>query len=743
MFLLTASAVVCAAASLYAEPIKLTDAKFQSGDNAEWSNPAFDDSKWATLKLDKTWDAQGVKNNNSFGWYRMHLNIPKSLLNESDIKEMLLFDMGKIDDADEVYLNGRLIGKTGAFPADAGGYVSAWDALRQYAVNSGDEAINWDGDNVVAVRVYNGGEPGGMFSGGVKVYSPAMIDNVEMELKEIAPKHKVNSPAYAIFITNKNSKAIKGKLTVELTDLANGKVTSTKTSEISVRSRDQKVIPIHVGKNEPVQIRATFADKTTGRNIDVCGSPKYILTPAAPAAPRYNGPAVMGVRPGSPVIFRVAASGNRPMKFSADNLPQGLSLDPETGVLSGSLSTPGNYDVTFVMTNDKGRAEAPFTIKVGNEIALTPPMGWNSWNCWGLSVTQDKIISSAQALLDRGLADYGYNYINIDDAWEAPERNDDGTIAINDKFTDMKALGDWLHSNGLRFGIYSSPGDLTCGCYLGSLDHEQLDAETYNSWGVDYLKYDWCGYGRRFAEEGDNTLAAYVYPYVLMGHHLRMQPRDIFYSLCQYGMADVWKWGDVVGANSWRTTGDIVDTWESVTDIGFNRQAPLAPYAKPGHWNDPDMLVVGKVGWSDNLRDSRLTPDEQYSHISLWALLASNMLIGCDLAQIDDFTFNLLCNNEVNAVNQDPLGLQAERIVLDDNIQIWARQLVDGSVAMGIFNLGGDNAVVSLANYDPVVDINAISEARDLWRQQNLNTESDLRNLFIPSHGVKLLKLRL
>ena len=395
----------------------------------------------------------------------------------------------------------------------------------------------------------------------------------------------------------------------------------------------------------------------------------------------------------------------------------------------------------MVAENAKGKAEQKFTIRVGSKIALTPPMGWNSWNCWGLSVTQDKVISSAKALIEKGLADYGYAYMNIDDGWEAPQRNADGTIAVNEKFPSMKELGDWLHSEGLKFGIYSSPGDLTCGGYLGSIDHELQDAESYNSWGVDYLKYDWCGYGRKHATEPDNqTVASFVRPYLLMERCLRQQPRDIFYSLCQYGMADVWKWGEAVDANSWRTTGDITDTWASMYDIGFVRQAALQPYAKPGHWNDPDMLIVGKVGWSANLRDSRLTPDEQYTHISLWTLLASNMLIGCDLAQLDDFTISLLCNNEVNAVNQDILGIQAKRDIVDGDIQIWTRPLSDGSRAVGIFNVGTEPQKVDFGKYLKELELEGISSVRDLWRQKNLST-SDLR-YYIPTHGVRYLKVK-
>lgn len=348
-------------------------------------------------------------------------------------------------------------------------------------------------------------------------------------------------------------------------------------------------------------------------------------------------------------------------------------------------------------------------------------------------------MSSAQALIDKGLADYGYSYINVDDAWEAAERNADGTISTNEKFPDMKGLGDWLHSNGLKFGIYSSPGDYTCGGYLGSLDHERQDAETYNSWGVDYLKYDWCGYSRKFAKENSKTVAAYVRPYLLMQQYLRDQPRDIFYSLCQYGMADVWEWGRFVDANSWRTTGDITDTWASMYNIGFVQQVEVQPYGGPGHWNDPDMLIVGKVGWSSNLRDSRLTPDEQYTHISLWTLLASNMLIGCDIAQMDDFTLKLLCNREVNFVNQDILGIQAKREVKDGGVQIWRRPLADGSYAVGIFNTGSENMKVDFSKYFKELGIKNLKSARDLWRQQDLDPSQT--TYFIPTHGVKYLKV--
>ena len=241
-----------------------------------------------------------------------------------------------------------------------------------------------------------------------------------------------------------------------------------------------------------------------------------------------------------------------------------------------------------------------------------------------------------------------------------------------------------------------------------------------------------------FDPSNDHSTAAYLRPYVKMQQYLREQPRDIFYSLCQYGMANVWEWGAFIDANSWRTTGDITDTWESLYSIGFKQQVGLHPYAGPGHWNDPDMLVVGKVGWSDNLRDSRLTPDEQYTHISLWSLLAANMLIGCDLSQIDAFTFNLLCNNEVNAVNQDILGKQAHQDVVEDGMQMWSRELYDGGIAVGIFNLNDGTVPVDLAGALGKIGIEGVETVRDLWRQKDI----PMGTYQVPSHGVLYLKVK-
>lgn len=471
----------------------------------------------------------------------------------------------------------------------------------------------------------------------------------------------------------------------------------------------------------------------------------YILTPPPLKTPRINGAKVFGVRPNSPVLFKIAATGDKPLKYKALNLPKGLQLDEKSGIITGKLSSEKVYKIQIIVSNSLGIAKRDLTIKVGNLISLTPPLGWNSWNCWGVKVSQEKVISSAQALIDKGLIDHGWTYINIDDGWEAPARDAEGMISSNSKFPDMKGLANWLHSHGLKFGIYSSPGPLTCGGYLGSYQHELQDAQVYNSWDVDYLKYDWCAYGHMFGQLNDTSLAAYMKPYLVMQEALRQQPRDIHYSLCQYGMKDVWKWGDKVNGNSWRTTGDISASWKSLLETGFS-QNKTSIYAKPGRWNDPDMLIVGNLGlgsdfrvpWGDQIKPSALTPDEQYTHISLWSLLASPLLIGCDIASMDDFTVNLLSNDEVLEINQDPLGNQASQIFASDVYQVWAKDLEDGSKAIGIFNMSEKEQNISIKWSDLKLEGGKV---RDLWRQKDLGVFNSEFVTLVPTHGVSLIKI--
>ncbi|MFN8205947.1 MAG: glycoside hydrolase family 27 protein [Bacteroidales bacterium] len=361
-------------------------------------------------------------------------------------------------------------------------------------------------------------------------------------------------------------------------------------------------------------------------------------------------------------------------------------------------------------------------------------MGWNR-NCWGLSVDDAKVRAAVDQFISTGLINHGWTYVNIDDGWEAPERAANGKIVTNDKFPDMKGLTGYVHSKGMKMGIYSSPGPLTCGGYLGSYSHEFQDAQSWADWGIDYIKYDWCSYGEKAK---DNSLAELQKPYILMKQCLGKQDRDIVFSLCQYGMGDVSKWGGQVGGNLWRTTGDITDTWESMSGIGFG-QADLAPYAKPGEWNDPDMLVVGWVGWGPSLHPSRLSASEQYTHISLWALLSAPLLIGCDLTKLDDFTLNLLTNDEVIAINQDPLGKQAVLVKSEKSIQLWVKELEDGSKAVGLFNLSDKDQETGLSFAD--LKIAGKAKLRDAWRQKDLGEFEGQYPCKIPAHGVVLLRI--
>jgi alpha-galactosidase len=501
-----------------------------------------------------------------------------------------------------------------------------------------------------------------------------------------------------------------------------------------------------------------------GEEIPVPVTP-YILTPPAPATPRINGADVFGVRPGSPFLFTIPATGERPMTFSAKHLPRGLKLDAKTGRITGALKSKGEFTVTLHAQNILGQTDKKFRIVCGDQIALTPPMGWNSWNCFANAVSADRVKRAADALVKSGLINHGWTYINIDDYWEnhrdaqdptlrGPFRDANGFVMPNSRFPDMKGLADYVHGQGLKIGLYSSPGPWTCGGCTGSFQHEQQDAQTYAKWGFDYLKYDWCSYGdiadgaqaagtnipTWSGGKGRSDVEVATYPYRLMGKFLREQKRDIVFSLCQYGMADVWNWGGSVNGNSWRTTGDITDTWHSMSDIGF-KQDKAAPLAKPGNWNDPDMLIVGQVGWG-NVHPTRLSTDEQYTHISLWCLLSAPLLIGCDMEKLDDFTLGLLSNDEVLAIDQDVLGKEATCVIKHDDVRVYEKDLADGGKAVGFFNLGVTAAVVPFKEFAQL-GLTGRQHVRDLWRQKNvgdMDTASETLPLGIPAHGVVLYK---
>jgi alpha-galactosidase len=486
--------------------------------------------------------------------------------------------------------------------------------------------------------------------------------------------------------------------------------------------------------------------------IDIPVEPREVLTPKPGPAPRINGPSLTGVTPGHDVLYKIPVTGTTPITYGVSNLPNGLTLDATTGIIRGTIAARGRYPVTFTAKNAAGAASKPFAFVAEGQLSLTPAMGWNSWNAYGRAVSDSLARAAADAMVSKGLIDHGWTYVNLDDGWErsaretdplheGPVRAEDGTILPNKKFPDMKALGDYIHAKGLKFGIYSGPGPTTCQRLEASWQHEHQDFLTYASWGVDYLKYDWCGYSSVLAPgETNQQLAVLKRPYQVGRAALDQVPRDIIYSLCQYGWGNVWEWGAEKGieGNSWRTTGDITDTWESMDGIGF-QQVGHSKFASPGHWNDPDMLVIGKVGWGPRLRDSRLTPNEQYVHITLWTLLAAPLLLGNDLTQMDDFELNLVTNDEVLAVHQDPLGKSADRVAKNDELEVWARPLADGSVAVGLFNRDEMDMKVGVSWSD--LGISGKRKVRDLWRQKDLGVFADSFSAIVPRHGTVFVKI--
>ena len=467
--------------------------------------------------------------------------------------------------------------------------------------------------------------------------------------------------------------------------------------------------------------------------------PDPILAPIDNVKTRLNGAKVIGTTPGKEFVFRVPVTGKAPLSVKTGKLPEGLFFDANRRVISGRVAKAGTYNVRIDASGPGGFSSENLRIEAGQDkLARTPPMGWNSWNVWGLAVDTDKVRAAADAFVKLGLADNGFTYVNMDDGWENG-RAPNGDITTNERFNDMKGLCDYVHSQGLKVGIYSSPGPQTCGGYEGSYKHEEADAASYAKWGIDYLKYDWCSYGSIVPNP---DLAGLKAPYTKMHNALESSSRDIVFSLCQYGMGDVFKWGHTVGGNVWRTTGDINDSWASMSSIGFDHSR-RSPYAGPGSWNDPDMLVVGWLGWGPRVRPTNLTKHEQVTHITLWSMLAAPLLLGCDLTRIDDFTQRLICNPEVISIDQDSLGKAATRVWEQNKLQVWTRPLDDGTTAVSIFNLG-HSPVTRTFNWNEMGMKGVLvgnKSVRDLWMRKDMGRLGSLK-VTVPAHGALLYKVK-
>lgn len=489
---------------------------------------------------------------------------------------------------------------------------------------------------------------------------------------------------------------------------------------------------------------------------------KYLLTPPSAKTPRINSAKLVGATPNNPFLYTIVATGQRPMSFSASTLPKGLSLDRQTGIITGKVSERGTYVTMLTAKNALGGATKQLTIKIGDTIALTPPIGWNGWNSWEAHIDREKVIASADAMVKTGLRDHGWSYINIDDAWQGVRGGPLNALQPNEKFPKFKEMVDYIHSLGLKAGLYSTPYISSYGGYAGASSdfekggesHESIivnrrafnriakyrfetnDARQMAEWGIDFLKYDW----RIDVNSTERMSTA-----------LKQSGRDIVFSLSNNAPFDkVTDWARL--SNMYRTGPDIKDSWTSLFLTSFSLDK-WGPYSGPGHWADPDMMIVGKVSIGPVLHDTRLTPDEQYSHVSMFSLLAAPMLIGCPIEQLDDFTLNLLTNDEVIEINQDPLG-KPGRLILDENgVQIWVKPLEDGSYAVGLFNTAdfgktpqtyfnwGTETAKSFTFDFAKAGLTGKYKLRDVWRQKDLGTFTGSFKTAIRHHGVVMLRL--
>ncbi|HVU33818.1 MAG TPA: putative Ig domain-containing protein [Opitutaceae bacterium] len=473
-----------------------------------------------------------------------------------------------------------------------------------------------------------------------------------------------------------------------------------------------------------------------------------IRTPRPAAAPRINAVPIFGVRPGNPFLYRIPATGERPITFSADGLPSGLTLDPATGQITGTLAQPGEYVVTLHAKNTHGADAKRFKIVVGETIALTPPMGWNSWNHYASRITGALVLANARAMADSGLIDHGWTYVNIDDTWQGARGGEFHAIQGNEKFPDMKGLCDAVHALGLKIGIYSTPWVQSYAGHIGGsamnpegtftkftgkkqMNRKVLpwaigtysfapnDARQWGAWGIDYLKYDWN------PNELPETKAMY--------DALRASGRDIAFSLSNSTpIANIPELDRY--ANSWRIYGDIKANWKRMVSEA-EQDEKWAAYQRPGHWNDPDMLEIG----TKEHNQPGLTPDEEYTHMTWWCLLSAPLLLGNDLTAMDPFTLGLLTNDEVIAVDQDELGRQARPVARDGDLVVYAKPLADGGLAVGLFNLGSTPATVAARWSD--LKLTGRHAVRDLWRQKNLGTFSDDVSMPVAPHSAELVKI--
>ncbi|MBF0199584.1 MAG: NPCBM/NEW2 domain-containing protein, partial [Planctomycetes bacterium] len=552
-----------------------------------------------------------------------------------------------------------------------------------------------------------------------------------------------------------------------------------------------------------VEFQAVWANATfKGGKPKIVPLEKYILTPKESSKPRINSSKIFGLRPNAPLLYTIATSGARPISFKAEGLPEGVIINSENGRLYGKTNQMGDHKINLIASNKHGRDEFNLTLRVGNQVCLTPPMGWNSWYCWSESVSSEKVKSIAKGFVDKGLIDYGWTYINIDDCWGGPKRGGKfNALMGNERFQDMKGLCDSIHDMGLKVGLYSTLWMSSFGGFIGgtapnpegnySMFHaskdkvlqegqifgrcpESLitraatigpyylvdnDVKQFTEWGIDYVKYDW---NERIDQEELNDHIKFQqklpwphkgkypfdeeqrkYEYWTRRFHdsFRESPRDMVLSLSP---RTTFTSAPIVSkySNLWRTTNDIIDTWVSMSESFKNDH--WRKYQSPGHFNDPDMLQFGNKGIPNQfvrtLKETRLTPDEQYTQMNLWSIIAAPLLISCDIDSMDEFTLNLLKNREVIAVNQDPLAKQGKPVYVEGDLQVWLRELEGGEKAIALFNLGYETKEIKIDFAK--IGLTGKWNLRDCWTHKTVGDFQNSWSKSIRGHASCLIRMR-
>jgi len=462
--------------------------------------------------------------------------------------------------------------------------------------------------------------------------------------------------------------------------------------------------------------------------------------------PKINNGNYFFAKTDTPIMTRFNVTSFYPTTVSISNLPAGLTYNATRNLVSGKISTPGVYSYLLKVKNEYGADSMNITMDVRDVLdAPAPPMGWNSWNVFGGEFDETKLKGIADAMVSSGMKDAGYTYLIIDDLWAAATRDANGLLQPDaTKFPNgMKALADYMHSKGIKLGIYSDAALTTCGGSLGSYGNEVKDANQFAAWGIDMLKYDYCN--------APSDVAAATARYKTMGDALKNSGRKILFNICEWGQLKPWLWASGAGGHTWRTTWDSRDIWNHGSYDGghcgviqgLDSQKGLEYYAGPNRWNDPDMVMAGLYGTgksSSNAGANGMTDLEYQSQFSLWCLLAAPIQTSFDVTKISDATKRILTNTEAIAVDQDVLGQQATRMAKSADTDIYVKDLADGSVAVGLFNRNNTVSQDITLNWSDIY-LSGICTARDLWLHTDLATNEKGITLTVVPHETRLLKI--